>query len=105
MEYALQYKLTSSVDVLVNKFYKHHVVKVLLIIIIIIIIIRGLFGFRILISEIYESIWTFVRIPWTGDQTDAGLSLHRTTQHRKTQTHTSVPRAGFEPTIPVFERC
>jgi len=35
--------------------------------------------------------------------TTQGLYLHRTTQHRKTRTHTSVPRAGFEPTIPVFE--
>jgi len=33
-----------------------------------------------------------------------GLYLHRTTQHRNKRTHTSMPRAGFEPTIPVLER-
>jgi len=31
------------------------------------------------------------------------LYLHRTTQHRK-RVHTSMPRAGFETAIPVFER-
>jgi hypothetical protein len=31
-----------------------------------------------------------------------GLYLHRTTQHRKTQR--SMPRAGFETAIPMFER-
>jgi hypothetical protein len=28
---------------------------------------------------------------------------HRTTQTRKKRTQTSMPRVGFEPTIPVFE--
>jgi hypothetical protein len=32
------------------------------------------------------------------------LPTHRTTQHRETQTHTSMLRAGFEPAIPMFER-
>jgi hypothetical protein len=32
---------------------------------------HSLFRFRILTSEIYESIWTFGRTPWTGDQPDA----------------------------------
>jgi hypothetical protein len=33
-----------------------------------------------------------------------GLYLHRTTQHRKKRGHTSMPRAVFEPAIPMFER-
>jgi len=34
-----------------------------------------------------------------------GLYLHRTTQHNtERRRQTSIPRAGFEPTIPVFER-
>jgi hypothetical protein len=37
-----------------------------------------------------------------GDRPDA--YLHRTAQYKKTQIHTSMPRAEFEPMIPVFER-
>jgi hypothetical protein len=33
-----------------------------------------------------------------------GLYLHRTTRHRKKCGHTSMPRAGCEPAIPIFER-
>jgi hypothetical protein len=48
----------------------------------------GQFRFRIYFSEIYESIWTVGRTPWTGDQPGARpLTMHRTTQHRKTRTH------------------
>jgi len=32
-----------------------------------------------------------------------GLYLDTKIQYRKAQTHTSMPRAGFEPTILVFE--
>jgi hypothetical protein len=32
------------------------------------------------------------------------LPTHRTTQIQNKQTQTSMPRVGFEPTIPVFER-
>jgi hypothetical protein len=43
------------------------------------------------------------RTPWTGDQPVARpLPTHRTTHRINTQT--SMPRLGFEPTIPVFER-
>jgi hypothetical protein len=33
-----------------------------------------------------------------------GRYLHRTTQTQNNLTQTSMPRVGFEPTIPVFER-
>jgi hypothetical protein len=33
-----------------------------------------------------------------------GHYLLRAAQHRKMRTHTPMPRAGSEPTIPVFER-
>jgi len=33
-----------------------------------------------------------------------GFYLHKTTQQRKTSRHASMPWAGFETTIPVFER-
>jgi hypothetical protein len=40
-----------------------------------------------------------------GDQPAAGpLPAHRTTQTQNKRTQTSMPRVGFEPTIPVFER-
>jgi hypothetical protein len=57
--------------------FKNVVVVVIIIIIIIIIIINfkvvhlGLFRFRILTSEIYESIRTFGRTPGMGDRPDA----------------------------------
>jgi hypothetical protein len=40
-------------------------------------------------SWTYESIWTFCRTPWTGDQPDSRPLPKRdnTTQHRKTRTH------------------
>jgi hypothetical protein len=45
------------------------------------------------------------RTPWTGDQSVARpLPTHRTTQTHNKRTQTSVPRVGFEHTIPVFER-
>jgi hypothetical protein len=49
-------------------------------------------------------LYTVSRTPWTGDQPVARpLPTHRTTQKNK-RTQTSMPRVGFEPTIPVFER-
>jgi hypothetical protein len=49
--------------------------------------------------------YTVGRTPWTGDQPVArALPTHRTTQTRNKRTQTSIPRVGFEPTIPVFER-
>jgi len=47
--------------------------------------------------------WMYGRTHWMGDCPSQGLYLHRTTQHRKMQTHTSVPQVEFEPMIPVFE--
>jgi hypothetical protein len=42
--------------------------------------------------------------PWAGDQPVARLlPTHRTAQEQNKRTQTSMPRAGFEPTIPVFE--
>jgi hypothetical protein len=44
------------------------------------------------------------KTPWTGDQAVARpLPTHRTTQTQNKHTQTSLPRVGFEPTIPVFE--
>jgi hypothetical protein len=47
------------------------------------------------------------RTPWTGDQPVARpLPIYKTTQTQNTRkrTQTSMPRMGFEPTIPAFER-
>jgi hypothetical protein len=50
-------------------------------------------------------LYKFGRTPWTGDQPVArSLPTHRTAQTQNKRKHTSVPRVGFEPTIPVFER-
>jgi hypothetical protein len=43
--------------------------------------------------------------PWTRDQPVVRpLPTHRTTQTQNKRTQTSMPRVGFEPTAPVFER-
>jgi hypothetical protein len=48
-------------------------------------------------------LYTVGRTPWTGDQPAARpLPTHRTTQTQNKRTQTSMPRVGFEPTIPVF---
>jgi hypothetical protein len=49
--------------------------------------------------------YTVGRTPWTGNQPDARpLPTHRTAQTQNKLTRTSMPRVGFEPTIPKFER-
>jgi hypothetical protein len=49
--------------------------------------------------------YTVVRTPWTGDQPIARpLPTHITTQTQNKCTQTFMPRAGFEPTIAVFDR-
>jgi hypothetical protein len=51
------------------------------------------------------SFYTVGRTTWTGVQPVARpLPTHRTTQTQNKRTQTSMPRVGFEPTIPVFER-
>jgi hypothetical protein len=53
----------------------------------------------------FSNVYTVGRTPWTGDQLIARpLPTHRTTQTQNKRTQTSMPRVGFEPTIPVFER-
>jgi hypothetical protein len=48
-------------------------------------------------------IYTVSRTPWAGDQPIARpLPTHRATQTE--YKHTSMPRVGFEPMIPVFEQ-
>jgi hypothetical protein len=43
--------------------------------------------------------------PWTGDQPDARPLYLYTEQHKqKERTQISIPRVGFEPTTPVFDR-
>jgi hypothetical protein len=50
-------------------------------------------------------LYTVGRTPWTGDQPVARQQpTHRTTQTQNKRTQTSMPRVGFELTIPVFER-
>jgi hypothetical protein len=59
----------------------------------------GLWPFQFL------NLYTVGRTPWTGDQHVARLlPTQRTTQTQKILTQTSMPRVGFEPMIPVFER-
>jgi hypothetical protein len=50
-------------------------------------------------------LYTVGKTPWTGDQPFARpLPAHRTTKIQNKRTQTSMPRVGFEPTIPAFER-
>jgi hypothetical protein len=54
---------------------------------------------------IFLILHTFGGTPWTGDQPVARpLPNHRTTQTQNKHTETSIPRVGFEPITPVFER-
>jgi hypothetical protein len=49
--------------------------------------------------------YTVSRTPLTGDQPiPRPLPAHRTTQTQTKRTQTLMPRVGFEPKIPVFER-
>jgi hypothetical protein len=50
-------------------------------------------------------LYTDCRTPWTGDQPVVRpLPTHRTTQTQNKRTQACMPREGFEPTTPVFER-
>jgi hypothetical protein len=50
-------------------------------------------------------LYTVGSTPWMGDQPVARLmSTHRTSQTQNKRTQTSMPRVGFEHTIPMFER-
>jgi hypothetical protein len=49
-------------------------------------------------------LYTFGRTPSMGDHLVARpLPTHRTTQTQNKRTETSMPKVGFEPTIPAFE--
>jgi hypothetical protein len=49
--------------------------------------------------------WAFGRTPWTGDQHDIRpLPTEGNTTQKNIDTHVCMPRAGFEPTIPLFGR-
>jgi hypothetical protein len=49
--------------------------------------------------------YTFCRTPWTGDQPLARLlPTLRAVQTQNKCTQASMPRVGFEPSTPVFER-
>jgi hypothetical protein len=53
----------------------------------------------------FLNIYRVGRTPLTEDQLVARpLPTHRATQTQNKSTHTCMPRVGFEPTIPVFER-
>jgi hypothetical protein len=50
-------------------------------------------------------IYTVGRTPWTGDRPVARpVPTQRTIQTQNKHAETSMPRVGFEPKIPVFER-
>jgi hypothetical protein len=48
--------------------------------------------------------YTFGRTPWAGDQSSAKASNYTGQYNTQKHRHTSMPRAGFEPAIPMFER-
>jgi hypothetical protein len=47
---------------------------------------------------------TFGRTPWAGDQSSAKASTYIGQHNTEKRRHTSMPRAGFEPAIPMFEQ-
>jgi hypothetical protein len=53
----------------------------------------------------FSIFYTVSKTPWKGDQPVARpLPAHRPTQTHNKCTQSSMPRVGFEPTTPVFER-
>jgi hypothetical protein len=53
----------------------------------------------------FFNLCTVGRAPWTRDQPVARpLPTLRTTNIQNKRTHTSIPRVGLEPAIPLFER-
>jgi hypothetical protein len=48
--------------------------------------------------------WTVGRTPWTGDRPDKRPLPTQDSNPPEKHRHISMPRVGFEPTIPVFER-
>jgi hypothetical protein len=53
----------------------------------------------------FFNLYTVGRTPWRGDQPVARpLLTHRTTQTQTKRTQAFVPRVGFEPTTPMYER-
>jgi len=48
--------------------------------------------------------WTFGRSPWTADRPDVTTLPTQENTTQKKRGNTSMPRTGFEPTIPMFER-
>jgi hypothetical protein len=53
----------------------------------------------------FLNLYRVCRTPWTGDQPiTRPLPTHRATKTHNKRTRTSMPRVGFESTIPVFKR-
>jgi hypothetical protein len=81
---------------------------IIIIIIIIIIFLQGLGQRPVPVQKFkfwtYESIWTVGRTPWRVDQPDARPLPTQDNTTQKKRGHTSMPRAGFEPANPMFER-
>jgi hypothetical protein len=59
---------------------------------------------RIRPSEIYESIGQLVELPGRGIGPTQCPYLHTGQHNTEKSGHISIPRVGFEPTTPVFER-
>jgi hypothetical protein len=65
----------------------------------------GFYRFRILTSETYESMSVHsVAFLGLGSSPSQGHYLHTVQRNTEKCGHTSMPRAGFEPTISVFEK-
>jgi hypothetical protein len=55
--------------------------------------------------KVLDIFYTDGKTPWTEDQpVTRSLPTHRTTQTKNKPTQSSMPRVGFESTIPAFER-
>jgi hypothetical protein len=65
---------------------------------------NGLSRFRILTSELINLFGHLVGLLWMGDQPDARPVPTQDNTTQKKRGYISMPRAGFEPAIPMFER-
>jgi hypothetical protein len=53
---------------------------------------------------LYLYLYTVGKTPWTGSSRRTAAAQTQNTNTERTHTQISIPRLGFEPTTPVFER-
>jgi hypothetical protein len=102
----MQFVPSSSLRSLLEIFFawlNWQLVKTTLLLLLLLLLYGPLLSLGLIFS--FLNLYTVGRSPSTRDQRDVRpLPTHKTTQTQNKSTETSMPRVGFEPTIPAFER-